>query len=29
MENNCEYTRGVTVPPGYTEAQVSPKVPGH
>ena len=28
VENGCVYTRGVTVPPGYTEAQVTPKVPG-
>jgi hypothetical protein len=28
VENGCEYTRGLTVPPGYTEDQVRPHIPG-
>lgn len=27
-ENQCPYDRGLTVPDGYTEEQVRPKVPG-
>ena len=28
VENNCFYTKGLTVPDGYTEAQVLPRLPG-
>jgi hypothetical protein len=28
VENGCTYTRGLTVPPGYDENRVRPKIPG-
>lgn len=28
MEGDCPYTEGLTVPPGYTESQVTPRAPG-
>jgi hypothetical protein len=28
VENGCTYVHGLTVPPGYTEDRVRPKVPG-
>lgn len=28
VENDCEYTRGLTVPEGYAEDQVRPRLPG-
>lgn len=28
VENGCLYTAGLTVPPGYTEEEVTPRVPG-
>lgn len=28
VENGCEYSPGLTVPPGYTQDQVRPRVPG-
>jgi len=28
VESGCAYTRGLTVPPGYTEDRVRPRIPG-
>lgn len=28
VENGCFYTRGLTVPTGYTESEVTPRIPG-